>query len=560
MISLVELTEHKATRSHSQYKLNLIDFDDFAYNLNKTIHNFQKQQVGKHYDKLSKFRKSKSVLKVQLQKNNPSIYKTFNRNAPGFDENETKELLDLILQLEYLFVQYNKYFPDHSNPLLLNNYLNCLSLNKEKFFDNYNQTISETLQMSILRNSQQRIVDDITDENLIKFLINEINRRNKYEKNLDLIRSDQTKFNKLTQNYELYRKTKQLEQTQSNLLVASMKLIFLNDQNQWVNVRLPLIEKNKQLYIDMEKVINQGDVHDLFKQWSQYIDIGSSHSEITLLISIIQDLLQEESWIIKQIMQQVCGQQVLKLERVILQIGALNQFCSNCLSAMDRSHNQISGLLQIKIQNLMPLFIINKNIKIEKQIMIMQNSQDELSKADNRNSLENQLLQLHNVKMCLIPQGLFSQLCFIHRYCNDNMKCETEKISESSEFEQQQEQVQHNIKFKKEIIRIRSRKTSLVEKQGQLSEKPIYSFLQQKFSEMKFTLTIFMDNVDKREWKQIFESIKEEKKECKDFRSSKSQSSNISFQLNQNDENFMKQMKIFLQKQQQKYNDNILIT
>lgn len=40
MISLVELTEHRAIRSHSQYKLNQIDFDDFAYNLNKTIYTF----------------------------------------------------------------------------------------------------------------------------------------------------------------------------------------------------------------------------------------------------------------------------------------------------------------------------------------------------------------------------------------------------------------------------------------------------------------------------------------------------------------------------------------
>lgn len=30
----------------------------------------------------------------------------------------------------------------------------------------------------------------MTDEVLIKYLINEINRRNKYEKNMDLIRSD----------------------------------------------------------------------------------------------------------------------------------------------------------------------------------------------------------------------------------------------------------------------------------------------------------------------------------------------------------------------------------
>ncbi|CAD8066043.1 unnamed protein product [Paramecium sonneborni] len=550
MISLLELAEPKAARSHSQYKLNLIDFDDFAYNLNKTIHNFQKQQAGKNYDKLSQFRKSKSVLKNQPQKTNQSVYKTFSRNAPGFDENETKELLEHIIQLEYLFVQYNKYFPDHSNPLFLNNYLNCLSLNKQKFFDNYNQTISETFQMSILRNSQQRIVDDKTDENMIKFFVNEINRRNKYDKKIDLIRSDQTKFSKLSQNYELHRKTNQLQQTKSNILVSSMKLVFLNDQNEKINVRFPLIDKNKQLYVDMEKLINQGDVNDLFKQWSQYINIGSSHSEIILLISIVQDIIQEDSWILKQIMQQISGQYVLKLERIILQIGALNQFCSNCLQAMDNSHSQISELIQIKIQNLIPSFMMRKSIKIEKHIMIMQNSQNELSKADNRNSLENQLLELNNLKMCLIPQGLCSQLCFIHRYCNENIKGDNERISESFQFEQQQELDQIPLKEKNEFIRHQSRKPSLVD--GYLDEQPIYPFLEQKFSEMKFTSTIFMDNVDRTEWKQIFESIEEQKKELKDFRRSKSKSSNISFQLNQNDENFMRQMKNFLQKQQAK--------
>lgn len=40
---------------------------------------------------------------------------------------------------------------------------------------------------------------------------------------------------------------------------------------------------------------------------------------------------------------------------------------------------------------------------------------------------------------------------------------------------------------------------------------------------MKFTSTIFMDNnVDKLEWKNIIENVKEEKKESKESRSSKS--------------------------------------
>ncbi|CAD8103572.1 unnamed protein product [Paramecium primaurelia] len=551
MISLVELTEYRATRSHSQYKLNLIDFDDFAYNLNKTIYNYQKCQTGNNNDKLSKFRQSKSVLKADLQKNKPSVYKTFNRNAPGFDENETKELLEHIIQLEYLFVQYNKYFPDHSNPILINNYLNCLSLNKEKFFNNYTQNISETLQMSILRNSQQRIADDISDEMLIKYLINEINRRNKYEKNMDLIRSDQTKFSKLSQNYELHKKTKQLEQTKSNLLVASMKLVFLNYQNQPVYIRFPLYNQNKQLCVDMEKLLKQGEAHDLFKQWSQYIDITSSHSEITLLISIIQDLLQEDSWILNSIIQQISGKQIFKLERIILQIGALNQFCSNCLQTMDKSHTQISELLQHKLQNLIPSFIIRNSIKLEKHIMIMQNSQDEISKGNNRHSIENQLLHLNNLKMCLIPQGLFSQLCFIHRYCTENNQNDYEKAMEQQLFEQPHELNQSNIK--KGFIRNESRKTSLKENKGYQIEQLNQPYLLQKFTEMKFTSTIFMDNnVDKLEWKNIIENVKEEKKESKESRSSKSQSSNISFQLNYNDEQFLRQMKNFLQKQEEK--------
>ncbi|CAK64280.1 unnamed protein product (macronuclear) [Paramecium tetraurelia] len=550
MISLVELTEHRATRSHSQYKLNLIDFDDFAYNLNKTIYNFQKCSTGKNHDKLSKFRKSRSVLKADLQKKYPSVYKTFNRNAPGFDENETKELLEHIIQLEHLFVQYNKYFPDHSNPILMNNYLNCLSLNKEKFFNNYTQNISETLQMSILRNSQQRIADDGTDEVVIKYLINEINRRNKYEKNMDLIRSDQTKFSKLSQNYELHKKTNQLEQTKSNLLVTSMKLVFLNYQNQSVYVRFPLINKNKQLYVDMEKLLKQGDAQDLFKQWSQYVDITSSHPEIILLLSIVQDLLQEDSWIISSIMQQIAGKQIFKLERIILQIGALNQFCSNCLSNIDKSHTQISELLQLKLQNIIPQFMIRNTIKLEKHIMIMQNSQDELNKGYNRHSIENQLLHLNNLKMCLIPQGLFSQLCFIHRYCSENNQNDLEKAMESELFEQPHESNFSHIK--KGFIRDGSRKPSMNENKGYIREDVNQPFLSQKLTEMKFASTIFMDNVDKIEWKNIIQNIKEEKKEQKEPGSSQSQSSNISFQLNCEDEQFRRQMKNFLQKQQEK--------
>ncbi|CAD8149607.1 unnamed protein product [Paramecium octaurelia] len=550
MISLVELTEYRATRSHSQYKLNLIDFDDFAYNLNKTIYNFQKCQTGKNHDKLSKFRKSRSVLKADLQKYSPSVYKTFNRNAPGFDENETKELLEHIIQLEYLFVQYNQYFPDHSNPILMKDYLNCLSLNKEKFFNNYTQKISNTLQMSILRNSQQRIADNLAHEVLIKYLINEINRRNKYEKNMDLIRSDQTKFSKLYQKYEMHKKNDESELTKSNLLVASMKLVFLNYQNQSVYVRFPLINKNKQLYVDMEKLLKQGDAKDLFKQWSQYLDITSSHPEIILLLSIVQDLLQEDSWIISSIMQQIAGKQIFKLERIILQIGALNQFCSNCLQTIDKSHTQISELLQLKLQNLIPLFMIRNTIKLEKHIMIMQNSQDEIKKGYNRHSIENQLLHLNNLKMCLIPQGLFSQLCFIHRYCSENNQNEDEKPMESELFEQPHES--NLFHFKKGFVRDGSRKPSLNENKGCQKEEVNQPFLSQKLTEMKFASTIFMDNVDKIEWKNILENIKEEKKELKEPGSSQSQSSNISFQLNCEDEQFTRQMKNFLQKQQEK--------
>lgn len=39
---------------------------------------------------------------------------------------------------------------------------------------------------------------------------------------------------------------------------------------------------------------------------------------------------------------------------------------------------------------------------------------------------------------------------------------------------------------------------------------------------MKLTSTIFMDNVDRVEWKNIIENIKEEKKDLKEPRSSKS--------------------------------------
>lgn len=40
MMAQVDIIDFKAIRSHSQYKLESIDFDDFAYNLNKTIFNF----------------------------------------------------------------------------------------------------------------------------------------------------------------------------------------------------------------------------------------------------------------------------------------------------------------------------------------------------------------------------------------------------------------------------------------------------------------------------------------------------------------------------------------
>lgn len=52
--------DYKANRSHSEYKLQQIDFDDFTYNLNKTIYNYQKSIEGKPIDKISKFRRAKS--------------------------------------------------------------------------------------------------------------------------------------------------------------------------------------------------------------------------------------------------------------------------------------------------------------------------------------------------------------------------------------------------------------------------------------------------------------------------------------------------------------------
>ena len=57
------------------------------------------------------------------------------------------------------------------------------------------------------------------------------------------------------------------------MLVASLKIIFLNviyqiyiqQQNQSVIVRFPLIDKDKSLCMDFEKLLKQGDIHDLFK-------------------------------------------------------------------------------------------------------------------------------------------------------------------------------------------------------------------------------------------------------------------------------------------------------
>lgn len=161
MLAQAESLLFKANRSHSQYKLESIDFDDFAYNLNKTIYNYQKSHEGKHTDKLAKFRRVNSFKDIVVQEKDQKIFQTFSRCAPGFDETETKELMELILQLEYLFIFYHKFYPDQSNPNLLYTYLNCLAYNKEsmkfkfikEFFDNYNGEISEQLQMSILRNS-----------------------------------------------------------------------------------------------------------------------------------------------------------------------------------------------------------------------------------------------------------------------------------------------------------------------------------------------------------------------------------------------------------------------
>ncbi|CAD8141623.1 unnamed protein product [Paramecium octaurelia] len=559
MMAHADFIEFKASRSHSQYKLNSIDFDDFAYNLNKTIYNFQKSQEGKTIDKISKFRRAKSFLQVKNNESTNSIYQTFSRSAPGFDENETKELMELILQLEYLFILYHKFYPDQSNPVLLTSYLNCLTYNKEKYFDNYTNDISETLQMSILRNSQQRIIEEKTDENLIKFLVNEINRRNKYKKNMQLIRSDLNKFQKLQQNFEIQRKTKQLEYTKSNMLVASLKIKFQNDQNQSVNVRFPLIDKNKSLCLDLEKLLKQGDIHDLFKQWNNYIDISSSHSEITLLISIIQDLFQEDSWIIKSILEQLQNESIISTQRIILQIGALTQFCPKCLSVLDRSHKEIATLIQQKLQQYLQNLQINETLNIQKQVMIMQNSQEELQKEDQRHSLENALVQSKNIKMCLIPQGLMSQLFFIHRYCDDGTQAEEEEEQHENQVQGQKQDIQQitqlensQIKFNQQFVRQASRRTSLIsfgysEMQAEYSN---FEPLRQKLTDMKIHSTIYMENVDKKEWKKIFDKIKQEKDQKKDILKTSSISSNSSFEMNCNDEKFLKQMKVFLQNQQ----------
>lgn len=66
---------------------------------------------------------------------------------------------------------------------------------------------------------------------------------------------------------------------------------------------------------------------------------------------------------------------------------------------------------------------------------------------------------------------------------------------------------------------------------------------------MKFISTIYMDNVDKKEWKKIFDSIKKEKKSNIDAEEVKSTSSSSSFKVNCSDDKFMKQMKNFLQTQ-----------
>ncbi|CAD8136312.1 unnamed protein product [Paramecium pentaurelia] len=560
MMAHADFIEFKASRSHSQYKLNSIDFDDFAYNLNKTIYNFQKSQEGKTIDKISKFRRAKSFLNVKKHEQTNTLYQTFSRNAPGFDESETKELMELILQLEYLFILYHKFYPDQSNPNLLTSYLNCLTYNKEKYFDNYTNDISETLQMSILRNSQQRIIEEKTDENLIKFLVNEINRRNKYKKNMQLIRSDLNKFQKLQQNYEIQRKNKQLEYTKSNMLVASLKIILKNDQNHSINVRFPLIDQNKSFCLDFEKLLKQGDIHDLFKQWNNYIDITSSHSEITLLISIIQDLFQEESWIIKSILEQVQDESIISTDKIILQIGALTQFCPKCLTVMDRSHKEIAYLLQSKLQQQLSNLQINENLSIEKQVMIMQNSQEELEKEDQRHSLENALLQSNNIKMCLIPQGLMSQLFFIHRYSDNGIQAEEEddeqnqiKFQEQKKEYQKQTQLENSqIKFNRQFVRQASRRTSLIsfgysEMQAEYSN---FEPLRQKLTDMKIHSTVYMENVDRKEWKKIFDKIKQEKMNNQDFLNNQSISSNSSFEINCNDEKFLKQMKVFLQNQQ----------
>ncbi|CAD8048132.1 unnamed protein product [Paramecium sonneborni] len=560
MMAHADFIQFKAARSHSQYKLENIDFDDFAYNLNKTIYNFQMSQQGKTIDKISKFRRAKSFLEVKNHGSTNALYQTFSRSAPGFDEIETKELMELILQLEYLFILYHKFYPDQSNPILLTSYLNCLAYNKEKYFDNYTNDISETLQMSILRNSQQRIIDEKTDENLLKFLVNEINRRNKYKKNMQLIRNDLNKFQKLQQNYEIQRKTKQLEHTKSNMLVASLKIIFQNEQNHSVIVRFPLIDKNKSLCLDFEKLLKQGDIHDLFQQWNHYIDITSSHSEITLLISIIQDLFQEDSWIIKSILEQLQDESIIYTQKIILQIGALTQFCPKCLTVMDRSHKEIATLLQSKLQQQLSNFQINDNLNIQKQVMIIQNSQEELQKENQRHCLENSLLQLNYLKMCIIPQGLMSQLFFIHRYSDDGNQMEEEE-EEQSNFTQEKQKVDYQqylqlenspTKFNRQFVRQASRRTSLISFGYSEMQAEYQNFepLRQKLTDMKLHSTVYMDNVDKKEWKKLFDKIKQEKIKNQDFIKTQSISSNTSFEMNCNDEKFLKQMKIFLQNQQ----------
>lgn len=64
---------------------------------------------------------------------------------------------------------------------------------------------------------------------------------------------------------------------------------------------------------------------------------------------------------------------------------------------------------------------------------------------------------------------------------------------------------------------------------------------------MKLNSTIYMDNIDKKEWKKIFDAIKKEKKVKSESDEAKSISSSSSFKMNCNEDKFMKQMKNFLQ-------------